>query len=163
MLNKVQLSLEQAYAELKQAKEAMDGKRMREASDAVKKAENRLNIWDKKLTEMEATKPIKELIARRESQLKEQFSRSSTTRAKHHNNIKKNIRSLDKKLRTNSGQKHILKELQPVIASLLDTFTNNTSVFTRDQLEKLKYAYAQFKPDSNIVKETDNTMQMLCT
>lgn len=158
MLNKVQLSLEQAYAELEKAKAAMDGKRMREASEAVKKAENRLNIWDKKLTEMEATKPIKELIARRESQLKEQFARGSTTRAKYRNNIKKNIRSLDAKLRTNSGQKHILKELQPVIASLLDTFTNNTSVFTRDQLEKLKYAYAQFKPDSNIVTETNNTI-----
>ncbi len=88
-----------------------------ELQNKLRQAEAKLNRYDGRLVQLEATKPMKDLIARREQRLKEQFARASTTRAKDRNNIKKNIRSLDKKLRTNSGQKHVLLELQPVVGA----------------------------------------------
>ncbi len=138
---------------LAQMDKTKDPQRYVELQKEVRAKENWINKIDSRLINLEATAPIKAILERREARLKEQFARSSTTRAKYRNNIKKNIRSLDKKLRTNSGQKHILKEFQPVIASLLDTFTNNTSVFKKDQLATLKALYAQFKPAPDMIAE----------
>lgn len=152
-LNEQEELLGKMKDKLAQIDKEKEFKRYTDLEKKIRKKENWINAIDSRLINLEATKPLKDIVARKEARLKEQFARSSTTRAKHRNNIKQKIRSLDQKLRTNSGQKHILKEFQPVIASLLETFTNNTSVFKSDQLDALKVLYAQFKPDPTMIVE----------
>ena len=151
-LNNTEIEITKLQQEMQGTDKLKSPQKYYELQNKLRQAEAKLNRYDGRLVQLEATKPMKDLIARREQRLKEQFARSSTTRAKYRNNIKKNIRSLDKKLRTNSGQKHVLLELQPVVAQLLNVFTENTSVFKKEQLAKLREIYAKFSPaaDSKI-------------
>ena len=151
-LNNTEIEISKLQQEMQGTDKLKSPQKYYELQNKLRQAEAKLNRYDGRLVQLEATKPMKDLIARREQRLKEQFARSSTTRAKYRNNIKKNIRSLDKKLRTNSGQKHVLLELQPVVAQLLNVFTENTSVFKKEQLAKLREIYAKFSPaaDSKI-------------
>ena len=151
-LNNTEIEISKLQQEMQGTDKLKSPQKYYELQNKRRQAEAKLNRYDGRLVQLEATKPMKDLIARREQRLKEQFARSSTTRAKYRNNIKKNIRSLDKKLRTNSGQKHVLLELQPVVAQLLNVFTENTSVFKKEQLAKLREIYAKFNPaaDSKI-------------
>ena len=151
-LNNTEIEISKLQQEMQSTDKLKSPQKYYELQNKLRQAEAKLNRYDGRLVQLEATKPMKDLIARREQRLKEQFARSSTTRAKYRNNIKKNIRSLDKKLRTNSGQKHVLLELQPVVAQLLNVFTENTSVFKKEQLARLREIYAKFSPaaDSKI-------------
>ncbi len=151
-LNNTEIEISKLQQEMQSTDKLKSPQKYYELQNKLRQAEAKLNRYDGRLVQLEATKPMKDLIARREQRLKEQFARSSTTRAKYRNNIKKNIRSLDKKLRANSGQKHVLLELQPVVAQLLNVFTENTSVFKKEQLAKLREIYAKFSPaaDSKI-------------
>jgi len=151
-LNRTEIEISKLQQEMQGTDKLKSPQKYYELQNKLRQAEAKLNRYDGRLVQLEATKPMKDLIARREQRLKEQFARSSTTRAKYRNNIKKNIRSLDKKLRTNSGQKHVLLELQPVVAQLLNVFTENTSVFKKEQLARLREIYAKFSPaaDSKI-------------
>lgn len=151
-LNNTEIEIFKLQREMQGTDKLKSPQKYYELQNKLRQAEAKLNRYDGRLVQLEATKPMKDLIARREQRLKEQFARSSTTRAKYRNNIKKNIRSLDKKLRTNSGQKHVLLELQPVVAQLLNVFTENTSVFKKEQLARLREIYAKFSPaaDSKI-------------
>lgn len=151
-LNNTEIEISKLQQEMQGTDKLKSPQKYYELQNKLRQAEAKLNRYDGRLVQLEATKPMKDLIARREQRLKEQFARSSTTRAKYRNNIKKNIRSLDKKLRTNSGQKHVLLELQPVVAQLLNVFTENTSVFKKEQLARLREIYAKFSPaaDSKI-------------
>ena len=151
-LNNTEIEISKLQQEMQGTDKLKSPQKYYELQNKLRQAEAKLNRYDGRLVQLEATKPMKDLIARREQRLKEQFARSSTTRAKYRNNIKKNIRSLDKKLRTNSGQKHVLLELQPVVAQLLNVFTENTSVFKKEQLARLRDIYAKFNPaaDSKI-------------
>ena len=151
-LNNTEIEISKLQQEMQGTDKLKSPQKYYELQNKLRQAEAKLNRYDGRLVQLEATKPMKDLIARREQRLKEQFARSSTTRAKYRNNIKKNIRSLDKKLRANSGQKHVLLELQPVVAQLLNVFTENTSVFKKEQLARLREIYAKFSPaaDSKI-------------
>lgn len=151
-LNNTEIEISKLQQEMQGTDKLKSPQKYYELQNKLRQAEAKLNRYDGRLVQLEATKPMKDLIARREQRLKEQFARSCTTRAKYRNNIKKNIRSLDKKLRTNSGQKHVLLELQPVVAQLLNVFTENTSVFKKEQLARLREIYAKFSPaaDSKI-------------
>lgn len=148
-LNNTEIEISKLQQEMQSTDKLKSPQKYYELQNKLRQAEAKLNRYDGRLVQLEATKPMKDLIARREQRLKEQFARSSTTRAKYRNNIKKNIRSLDKKLRTNSGQKHVLLELQPVVAQLLNVFTENTSVFKKEQLAKLREIYAKFNPEAD--------------
>ena len=148
-LNNTEIEISKLQQEMQGTDKLKSPQKYYELQNKLRQAEAKLNRYDGRLVQLEATKPMKDLIARREQRLKEQFARSSTTRAKYRNNIKKNIRSLDKKLRTNSGQKHVLLELQPVVAQLLNVFTENTSVFKKEQLAKLREIYAKFSPKAD--------------
>lgn len=148
-LNNTEIEISKLQQEMQGTDKLKSPQKYYELQNKLRQAEAKLNRYDGRLVQLEATKPMKDLIARREQRLKEQFARSSTTRAKYRNNIKKNIRSLDKKLRTNSGQKHVLLELQPVVAQLLNVFTENTSVFKKEQLAKLRDIYAKFNPEAD--------------
>ncbi len=148
-LNNTEIEISKLQQEMQDTDKLKSPQKYYELQNKLRQAEAKLNRYDGRLVQLEATKPMKDLIARREQRLKEQFARSSTTRAKYRNNIKKNIRSLDKKLRTNSGQKHVLLELQPVVAQLLNVFTENTSVFKKEQLAKLREIYAKFSPEAD--------------
>ena len=148
-LNNTEIEISKLQQEMQGTDKLKSPQKYYELQNKLRQAEAKLNRYDGRLVQLEATKPMKDLIARREQRLKEQFARSSTTRAKYRNNIKKNIRSLDKKLRTNSGQKHVLLELQPVVAQLLNVFTENTSVFKKEQLAKLREIYAKFNPEAD--------------
>ena len=148
-LNNTEIEISKLQREMQGTDKLKSPQKYYELQNKLRQAEAKLNRYDGRLVQLEATKPMKDLIARREQRLKEQFARSSTTRAKYRNNIKKNIRSLDKKLRTNSGQKHVLLELQPVVAQLLNVFTENTSVFKKEQLARLREIYAKFSPTAD--------------
>ena len=148
-LNNTEIEISKLQQEMQSTDKLKSPQKYYELQNKLRQAEAKLNRYDGRLVQLEATKPMKDLIARREQRLKEQFARSSTTRAKYRNNIKKNIRSLDKKLRTNSGQKHVLLELQPVVAQLLNVFTENTSVFKKEQLARLREIYAKFSPEAD--------------
>ena len=148
-LNNTEIEIFKLQREMQGTDKLKSPQKYYELQNKLRQAEAKLNRYDGRLVQLEATKPMKDLIARREQRLKEQFARSSTTRAKYRNNIKKNIRSLDKKLRTNSGQKHVLLELQPVVAQLLNVFTENTSVFKKEQLARLREIYAKFSPTAD--------------
>lgn len=148
-LNNTEIEITKLQQEMQGTDKLKSPQKYYELQNKLRQAEAKLNRYDGRLVQLEATKPMKDLIARREQRLKEQFARSSTTRAKYRNNIKKNIRSLDKKLRTNSGQKHVLLELQPVVAQLLNVFTENTSVFKKEQLARLREIYAKFNPEAD--------------
>ena len=148
-LNNTEIEISKLQQEMQGTDKLKSPQKYYELQNKLRQAEAKLNRYDGRLVQLEATKPMKDLIARREQRLKEQFARSSTTRAKYRNNIKKNIRSLDKKLRTNSGQKHVLLELQPVVAQLLNVFTENTSVFKKEQLARLREIYAKFNPEAD--------------
>lgn len=148
-LNRTEIEISKLQQEMQGTDKLKSPQKYYELQNKLRQAEAKLNRYDGRLVQLEATKPMKDLIARREQRLKEQFARSSTTRAKYRNNIKKNIRSLDKKLRTNSGQKHVLLELQPVVAQLLNVFTENTSVFKKEQLARLREIYAKFSPKAD--------------
>jgi len=148
-LNNTEIEISKLQQEMQGTDKLKSPQKYYELQNKLRQAEAKLNRYDGRLVQLEATKPMKDLIARREQRLKEQFARSSTTRAKYRNNIKKNIRSLDKKLRTNSGQKHVLLELQPVVAQLLNVFTENTSVFKKEQLARLREIYAKFSPKAD--------------
>ena len=148
-LNNTEIEISKLQQEMQGTDKLKSPQKYYELQNKLRQAEAKLNRYDGRLVQLEATKPMKDLIARREQRLKEQFARSSTTRAKYRNNIKKNIRSLDKKLRTNSGQKHVLLELQPVVAQLLNVFTENTSVFKKEQLARLREIYAKFSPEAD--------------
>ena len=148
-LNNTEIEISKLQQEMQGTDKLKSPQKYYELQNKLRQAEAKLNRYDGRLVQLEATKPMKDLIARREQRLKEQFARSSTTRAKYRNNIKKNIRSLDKKLRTNSGQKHVLLELQPVVAQLLNVFTENTSVFKKEQLARLREIYAKFSPTAD--------------
>ena len=148
-LNNTETEISKLQQEMQGTDKLKSPQKYYELQNKLRQAEAKLNRYDGRLVQLEATKPMKDLIARREQRLKEQFARSSTTRAKYRNNIKKNIRSLDKKLRTNSGQKHVLLELQPVVAQLRNVFTENTSVFKKEQLARLREIYAKFSPEAD--------------
>ena len=148
-LNNTEIEISKLQQEMQGTDKLKSPQKYYELQNKLRQAEAKLNRYDGRLVQLEATKPMKDLIARREQRLKEQFARSSTTRAKYRNNIKKNIRSLDRKLRTNSGQKHVLLELQPVVAQLLNVFTENTSVFKKEQLARLREIYAKFNPEAD--------------
>ena len=148
-LNNTEIEISKLQQEMQGTDKLKSPQKYYELQNKLRQAEAKLNRYDGRLVQLEATKPMKDLIARREQRLKEQFARSSTTRAKYRNNIKKNIRSLDKKLRANSGQKHVLLELQPVVAQLLNVFTENTSVFKKEQLARLREIYAKFNPEAD--------------
>ena len=148
-LNNTEIEISKLQQEMQGTDKLKSPQKYYELQNKLRQAEAKLNRYDGRLVQLEATKPMKDLIARREQRLKEQFARSSTTRAKYRNNIKKNIRSLDKKLRANSGQKHVLLELQPVVAQLLNVFTENTSVFKKEQLARLREIYAKFSPEAD--------------
>ena len=148
-LNNTEIEISKLQQEMQSTDKLKSPQKYYELQNKLRQAEAKLNRYDGRLVQLEVTKPMKDLIARREQRLKEQFARSSTTRAKYRNNIKKNIRSLDKKLRTNSGQKHVLLELQPVVAQLLNVFTENTSVFKKEQLARLREIYAKFSPEAD--------------
>lgn len=148
-LNNTEIEISKLQQEMQGTDKLKSPQKYYELQNKLRQAEAKLNRYDGRLVQLEATKPMKDLIARREQRLKEQFARSSTTRAKYRNNIKKNIRSLDKKLRANSGQKHVLLELQPVVAQLLNVFTENTSVFKKEQLARLREIYAKFSPTAD--------------
>ena len=148
-LNNTEIEISKLQREMQGTDKLKSPQKYYELQNKLRQAEAKLNRYDGRLVQLEATKPMKDLIARREQRLKEQFARSSTTRAKYRNNIKKNIRSLDKKLRANSGQKHVLLELQPVVAQLLNVFTENTSVFKKEQLARLREIYAKFNPEAD--------------
>lgn len=159
-LNNTEIEISKLQQEMQSTDKLKSPQKYYELQNKLRQAEAKLNRYDGRLVQLEATKPMKDLIARREQRLKEQFARSSTTRAKYRNNIKKNIRSLDKKLRTNSGQKHVLLELQPVVAQLLNVFTENTSVFKKEQLAKLREIYAKFNPEADSkMQATDNDVK----
>lgn len=159
-LNNTEIEISKLQQEMQGTDKLKSPQKYYELQNKLRQAEAKLNRYDGRLVQLEATKPMKDLIARREQRLKEQFARSSTTRAKYRNNIKKNIRSLDKKLRTNSGQKHVLLELQPVVAQLLNVFTENTSVFKKEQLAKLRDIYAKFNPEADSkMQATDNDVK----
>ena len=159
-LNNTEIEISKLQQEMQGTDKLKSPQKYYELQNKLRQAEAKLNRYDGRLVQLEATKPMKDLIARREQRLKEQFARSSTTRAKYRNNIKKNIRSLDKKLRTNSGQKHVLLELQPVVAQLLNVFTENTSVFKKEQLAKLREIYAKFSPAADSkMQATDNDVK----
>ena len=159
-LNNTEIEISKLQREMQGTDKLKSPQKYYELQNKLRQAEAKLNRYDGRLVQLEATKPMKDLIARREQRLKEQFARSSTTRAKYRNNIKKNIRSLDKKLRTNSGQKHVLLELQPVVAQLLNVFTENTSVFKKEQLAKLREIYAKFNPEADSkMQATDNDVK----
>ena len=159
-LNNTEIEISKLQQEMQGTDKLKSPQKYYELQNKLRQAEAKLNRYDGRLVQLEATKPMKDLIARREQRLKEQFARSSTTRAKYRNNIKKNIRSLDKKLRTNSGQKHVLLELQPVVAQLLNVFTENTSVFKKEQLAKLRDIYAKFSPEADSkMQATDNDVK----
>lgn len=159
-LNNTEIEISKLQQEMQGTDKLKSPQKYYELQNKLRQAEAKLNRYDGRLVQLEATKPMKDLIARREQRLKEQFARSSTTRAKYRNNIKKNIRSLDKKLRTNSGQKHVLLELQPVVAQLLNVFTENTSVFKKEQLAKLREIYAKFNPEADSkMQATDNDVK----
>lgn len=159
-LNNTEIEISKLQQEMQGMDKLKSPQKYYELQNKLRQAEAKLNRYDGRLVQLEATKPMKDLIARREQRLKEQFARSSTTRAKYRNNIKKNIRSLDKKLRTNSGQKHVLLELQPVVAQLLNVFTENTSVFKKEQLAKLRDIYAKFNPEADSkMQATDNDVK----
>ncbi len=154
-LNEQEELLGEMKDKLAQIDKAKEFKRYTELEKNIRGVENKINYYDSKLINLEATKPLKDIVARKEARLKEQFARSSTTRAKHRNSIKQKIRSLDQKLRSNSGEKHIISEFQPVVAKLLTACTNNTSVFKRAQLDRLKAIYEKFDPgeDNRRLKE----------
>ena len=159
-LNNTEIEISKLQQEMQGTDKLKSPQKYYELQNKLRQAEAKLNRYDGRLVQLEATKPMKDLIARREQRLKEQFARSSTTRAKYRNNIKKNIRSLDKKLRTNSGQKHVLLELQPVVAQLLNVFTENTSVFKKEQLARLREIYAKFSPEADSkMQATDNDVK----
>ena len=159
-LNNTEIEISKLQQEMQGTDKLKSPQKYYELQNKLRQAEAKLNRYDGRLVQLEATKPMKDLIARREQRLKEQFARSSTTRAKYRNNIKKNIRSLDKKLRTNSGQKHVLLELQPVVAQLLNVFTENTSVFKKEQLARLREIYAKFNPEADSkMQATDNDVK----
>ena len=159
-LNNTEIEIFKLQREMQGTDKLKSPQKYYELQNKLRQAEAKLNRYDGRLVQLEATKPMKDLIARREQRLKEQFARSSTTRAKYRNNIKKNIRSLDKKLRANSGQKHVLLELQPVVAQLLNVFTENTSVFKKEQLAKLREIYAKFNPEADSkMQATDNDVK----
>lgn len=159
-LNNTEIEISKLQQEMQSTDKLKSPQKYYELQNKLRQAEAKLNRYDGRLVQLEATKPMKDLIARREQRLKEQFARSSTTRAKYRNNIKKNIRSLDKKLRTNSGQKHVLLELQPVVAQLLNVFTENTSVFKKEQLARLREIYAKFSPEADSkMQATDNDVK----
>ena len=159
-LNNTEIEISKLQQEMQGTDKLKSPQKYYELQNKLRQSEAKLNRYDGRLVQLEATKPMKDLIARREQRLKEQFARSSTTRAKYRNNIKKNIRSLDKKLRTNSGQKHVLLELQPVVAQLLNVFTENTSVFKKEQLAKLREIYAKFNPEADSkMQATDNDVK----
>lgn len=159
-LNNTEIEISKLQQEMQGTDKLKSPQKYYELQNKLRQAEAKLNRYDGRLVQLEATKPMKDLIARREQRLKEQFARSSTTRAKYRNNIKKNIRSLDKKLRTNSGQKHVLLELQPVVAQLLNVFTENTSVFKKEQLARLRDIYAKFNPEADSkMQATDNDVK----
>ena len=159
-LNNTEIEIFKLQQEMQGTDKLKSPQKYYELQNKLRQAEAKLNRYDGRLVQLEATKPMKDLIARREQRLKEQFARSSTTRAKYRNNIKKNIRSLDKKLRTNSGQKHVLLELQPVVAQLLNVFTENTSVFKKEQLARLREIYAKFNPEADSkMQATDNDVK----
>lgn len=159
-LNNTEIEISKLQQEMQGTDKLKSPQKYYELQNKLRQAEAKLNRYDGRLVQLEATKPMKDLIARREQRLKEQFARSSTTRAKYRNNIKKNIRSLDKKLRTNSGQKHVLLELQPVVAQLLNVFTENTSVFKKEQLARLREIYAKFSPAADSkMQATDNDVK----
>ena len=159
-LNNTEIEISKLQQEMQSTDKLKSPQKYYELQNKLRQAEAKLKRYDGRLVQLEATKPMKDLIARREQRLKEQFARSSTTRAKYRNNIKKNIRSLDKKLRTNSGQKHVLLELQPVVAQLLNVFTENTSVFKKEQLARLREIYAKFNPEADSkMQATDNDVK----
>ena len=159
-LNNTEIEISKLQREMQGTDKLKSPQKYYELQNKLRQAEAKLNRYDGRLVQLEATKPMKDLIARREQRLKEQFARSSTTRAKYRNNIKKNIRSLDKKLRANSGQKHVLLELQPVVAQLLNVFTENTSVFKKEQLARLREIYAKFNPEADSkMQATDNDVK----
>ncbi len=90
-LNNTEIEISKLQQEMQGTDKLKSPQKYYELQNKLRQAEAKLNRYDGRLVQLEATKPMKDLIARREQRLKEQFARSSTTRAKYRNNIKKNI------------------------------------------------------------------------
>lgn len=158
-LNEQEELLGKMKNKLAQIDKAKEFKRYTELEKEIRAKENWINKIDSRLVNLEATKPLKDIVARKEARLKEQLkdTRARQLKAKFRNNIRRNIMSLDKKLRANNGQKHVLQELQPSVAQMLDIFTEDKGVFRKDRLERLHAIYAKFSPDDKSKQANDSS------
>lgn len=118
-----------------------------------------LNRIDGQLLKLGATQPLKDYVARAREGARQdaaekgrqQMARYRTrqqdtrSRAAERAHIVGRVKALDRLLRTPTDQKHIPEQLKNSVLGLLTAFTNDTSVFNRERLERVRQAYANIR------------------
>lgn len=111
--------------------------------------ENRIKAYRNKLHEVREKRDAV-LEARKEAFKNYRAERAdSLNRSVLRKRIIKDARTLNTMLLNPTDNKHIPQELRGAVAGLLGNFTDNTSVFSRDKLERLKGAYSEIAKEDN--------------
>ena len=111
--------------------------------------ENRIKAYRNKLHEVREKRDAV-LEARKEAFKNYRAERAdSLNRSVLRKRIIKDVRALNTMLLNPTDNKHIPQELRGAVAGLLGNFTDNTSVFSRDKLERLKGAYSEIAKEDN--------------
>lgn len=142
----------QEYA---RAEGVLAGQMAQGAKDAAKlrtvteNYENRIKAYRNKLHEVREKRDAV-LEARKEAFKNYRAERAdSLNRSVLRKRIIKDARALNTMLLNPTDNKHIPQELRGAVAGLLGNFTDNTSVFSRDKLERLKGAYSEIAKEDN--------------
>ena len=145
--SKEQLLLKEMHGDLRQTLKEVRSEFKKEYDAKLREAKKRIGV-----TYMGTERERQRLEETRARLIMRQEMREETaTRAAYRNQLVKEIKRLDRMLRSPSLQTGVVPEhLRNAVAELLSAFTDDTSVFTYKQLDSISRAYDSIKATSAV-------------
>lgn len=136
----------------KKGRTSEENDRLTRAKNRVKMINEKLDEADRALLKLEAMDPIKAIITREGKKVRDERNavmreRISDMKQTHENaatrkSIGRKVKRLNDMLINATDQRHIPEEFKYAVKDMLELFTNDTSVFDKDRLERVRTAYA---------------------
>lgn len=162
-LNGFETRLGEVGAEIRQlsfARGPRDTARLEELRKERQELETKITNADKILTGFEEAKPLQDLLKREKARAEKTMraaadvklsawrERRKTTESKSklRSYIADRIKRLDTMMRHETDQKHIPEGFKSSVIELLRAFSENTTVFSKDRLAKVREAYGELAP-----------------
>ena len=137
----------------KKGRTAEESDRLKKAQERVKALADQLARKDKALIKIEAAAPIRAILDREGKKVREKMRtkerediaaiRQTQENAAFRKRIARKVKRLDELLRNPTDQKHVPDNLKAATLDMLKVFTDDTSVFDREKLERVRREYAE--------------------